>query len=77
MVILTPGESICLEQGIYADGFYDVWRFIYFATIINPANLVMLLPGNVAMIECRTRIAAGKLVLCCEKMQHQLVEMKL
>ncbi len=38
--------------------------FIYFATVFKPAYLVMLLPGNVAMNECRTRLAAGKLVLC-------------
>ena len=35
--------------------FTMFWRFKYFASVLSPEYLVMLLPWNIAMNECRTK----------------------
>jgi len=56
---LTP-NFVALCHTVRKDKLTDFmmfWRFIYLATVFKPAYLVMLLPGNVAMNEYKTKLA--------------------
>jgi hypothetical protein len=56
---LTP-NFVALCHSVGNDELMDFtmcWRFIYFATVLRPEYFVMLLPVNVAMNECRTKLA--------------------
>ena len=60
---LTP-NFVALCHSVRNDELMDLtmcWRFIYLATVLIPEYFVMLLPGNVAMNECRTKLDRSKL----------------
>ena len=56
---LTP-NFVALCHSVGNDELMDLamyCRFIYFTTVLRPEYFVMLLPGNVVMNECRTKLA--------------------